>query len=442
MEISKYNHRLIGRFLVEAVTPLAIGNGENSLLTDSPVVRDINGLPYIPGSSLAGVLRHATPKGYDLLFGKGGEDGSGSRIIVSEARMVDREGKVIDGIAEIDSSDDFFAHYLNLPIRQHVRINSRGTADVTGKFDKEIVYRGTRFYFEIELLSNGDDSDIFNDVLSNIGCSTVRFGSGTRNGLGELGVVSSAVEKFDLTKEEDLSRYIERDSRLSAEDLKIPAVSNKPGMRRYDLKITPDNFYLLGSGFGDDDADMTPVSEDFLKWDDGKASFVENALLIPASSLKGAISHRSAYHYNKATGRFAGKPDLPPLTGDANPAVAALFGTSGDTPARGNVIFSDIIHYGQYEKKLLNHVSIDKFTGGTIDGALFFEKVVFSPDITFSTDIYVDVDAIHDPVAISAFEKSLEDLCNGLLPLGGGNNRGNGFFHGTFKPINIKTHEN
>ena len=55
---SGYNHRFLARFVIEAETPLAVGSGEKDVLTDALVATDVNGLPYIPGTAIAGVVRH------------------------------------------------------------------------------------------------------------------------------------------------------------------------------------------------------------------------------------------------------------------------------------------------------------------------------------------------------------------------------------------------
>ena len=48
---------------------------------------------------------------------------------------------------------------------------------------------------------------------------------------------------------------------------------------------------MFGSGFGDDEADMTPVVEKIINYE--KQDLIEEKVLIPASSVKGAISHRT-----------------------------------------------------------------------------------------------------------------------------------------------------
>lgn len=44
------------RITFTPVSPLSVGSGEDRL-TDSDIVRDSRGIPYIPGTSLAGVYR-------------------------------------------------------------------------------------------------------------------------------------------------------------------------------------------------------------------------------------------------------------------------------------------------------------------------------------------------------------------------------------------------
>jgi CRISPR/Cas system CMR subunit Cmr4 (Cas7 group RAMP superfamily) len=203
---------------------------------------------------------------------------------------------------------------------------------------------------------------------------------------------------------------------------------------------------LFGSGFGNDKADMTFVRESFVDWSTTPAMVKdrEQVILIPASSVKGALSHRLAFHYNKLKKIFA--DDLPEgkkikdFVGKNNEAVKAVFGSEGDSvdgkisnKKRGNVLMSDIIQEATVSSKILNHVSIDRFTGGAIDGALFNEEALYAKEQSFNLKLIVNNDAFKDKDVQTAFENSLKDLCSGMLPLGGGVNRGNGCFKGTIK---------
>lgn len=453
-----YDLRFLAHIILEAETPIVIGSGRKTMLTDSEILKDYNGLPYIPGTSIAGVIRHALP--VDLgnkFFGiKDDKNNKGSEIIFSEAKLLNGSGLVIDRLCDID--DNFSKRFKNLPKRNHVRISHRGVAEDHGKFDEEVIYKGSRFGFDIEMVAKesekGDASNAFDQVLTEIQKDTFRIGGGTRAGFGRMHPVSIKKRSFDLKKKEELSSYLAISSSLDKdysgwEDFKNNSIKDQNWIK-YSLTLKPMDFFSFGSGKGDNDVDTVPVKESYIKWDGNKGSFAENdALLIPASSLKGALAHRVAYYYNLKHKIYAMQipvEEFENYTGSNNPAVRMLFGCQkegeGETvQKRGIAIFNDI--FADYPgDKILNHVAIDRFTGGAMDGALYSEKVVDGKGkITFHTEVLIeklpaidnnDIDTqttIYKD-AIEAFEKALGDIDKGLglLPLGGGNGRGHGIF--------------
>lgn len=450
MEKTKYTTRYVSRIVLEAETPLAVGTGEKSLLTDALVVTDINGLPFIPGTSLAGVIRSAcgikkddhTPFGY-----QDGTEAEGSKVIFSDGVMIGSDGSPVDGLRVIDGNDPFYSHFKTLPVRQHVRINSKGSTDKGGKFDEQVAYKGMRFCFEMELLSTGtdDERDFYLKMLGTLCSSTFRIGSGTRNGFGSMKVVSLYRRDYELTNTSDLESYVSRSAALdkplegAVETGTEQDIDSK--WHRYVLNLQPEDFFLFGSGLADDEADFTPVKEPFIEWENDIPRFSEHGILIPASSVKGAIAHRTAYHWNKLEGRFADQDETNPLTGDDNPAVVAIFGKSGqgkdEEIKRGNIMLSDVFipaaSNRRADEKILNHVAIDRFTGGAMDGALFTEKVINGRGRNIDIELNIDVlsESISNEHVRKAFEASLQDIADGLLPLGGSVNRGNGMFKGT-----------
>lgn len=444
MEKTKFTIRYVSRIVLEAETPFTIGSGEKDLLTDALVAKDVNGLPYLPGTSLAGVIRSAcgikrqedTPFGYQDKNG-----GQGSRVIFSDGVMIGKDGRPVDGLRVISHNDDFYAHFKMLPVRQHVRINSLGSTDKGGKFDEQVTYQGTRFCFEMELLSTGseDEALFYEKMLNVLRRSTFRVGGGTHNGFGLMKVIALQRRDYDLTNPDDLESYVSRSASLDsplegAKKLTTDTITDST-WQRYTLKLQPKDFFLFGSGMGDDEADMTPVSEAYIVWTDGKPTFQERGILIPATSVKGALAHRTAYHWNKLKKRFVDNDGEKPLTGDACPAVEAIFGKAGQDSDKdikcGNIMLSDvIISAGQKTEgeKIMNHVAIDRFTGGTMDGALFTEKVINGLGREIQLTVDVRKNSIQGEDIRKAFELALQDIDDGLLPLGGGVNRGNGTF--------------
>ncbi len=469
--MERYNIRHIARVVVEATTPIAVGSGEKDIMTDARVIKDVNGLPYIPATSVAGVLRHAMGEsdednksemwGYQMK-----KEGAGSRIIFTNANIVDADGTVVDGLMEKKSS--FLQQFDTLPIRQHARIGHKGTTEKGGKFDEEVVYKGTRFCFEIEMVDKegAKGRDYFICLLKTIRSKNLRMGGGTRSGFGELKVVNSKERTLVLSNSSELEAYINKSSSLADDSFwkgcdEFNDESTNANFIDDMLILTPEDFFLFGSGMGDEDADMTPVSESFIKWEnDKKGVFLDNNVLIPGASVKGALAHRVAFHYNKLTGVFADNlesKDFDKHIGKENDAVRILFGSEGDKKGNGascgNVFISDVIQQ-KHNEKILNHVAIDRFTGGAIDGALFNEKVSDERGQKFELKVSVDTAGVKKALTsdaeaakeikatliYQALENALDDICNGMLPLGGGVNRGNGVFegdrnHGCFLPI-------
>lgn len=455
----KFNKRYIAHITIEADTPLNISSGETDALTDSLVAMDANGLPLIPGTSLTGVLRSALLNKMEKdtinkLFGYqgSGNDGQGSRVIISNAHFIGKDGNVIEGLQQIDFSDDFYAKFLELPVREHCKMTHKGTAKEHGKFDNQVVYKGTRFKFSIELIDNGDDENRWTQLLDTFKMNSFRIGGGSRKGYGKLKVISIHSSEFD-----DIHKYLEISSSLNtplkySSSMDTNSISDEDWLK-YSLYITPETFYQFGSGFGDEEVDMTPVYEEIVKWNDGKPSFSDKMILVPASAIKGALSHRVAYYYNKLKEIYAEnilpQEEIEKHIGENNFAVATLFGFSKDSKAesdkdkkvgqRGNCLLSDCFKERKKNaEKILNHVAIDRFTGGGRDGALFDEKVIVQND-EYNIEILVYKNALQDNDVKKAFELGVNDIITGMLPLGGGVLRGHGCFNGKCIPeLNVE----
>ncbi len=469
--------RYIARIILEADTPLFVGSGDSSLLKDALVQKDFNGLPMIPGTALTGVLRHSIldvldkqpdekDKWWQIFGFQEKDNGLGSRLHISPAYMMITDETVAEGLG-VEISESIKAKFDNLPSRQHVRIDHKGVAQSGGLFDNEVVYKGTRFKFEIELTGNKEDEAIWNKIVSKLNAPLFRIGQGTRNGYGKLKVETIKTKIFDLTNSQDFQAYSDFNPSLNDDtclkELSLNNSDEASNLIKYNLELTPDSdFFIFSEGFGDEDVDNKPLEEEIVLYKNGTIDFVKQTV-IPASSIKGAIAHRTAFHYNKLKGRFSdqlfptlGKEiALELYTGASNKAVNKLFGLGagfewkknvhekvknipsteydefGDA-RRGKVIINDLYYSDEEVKndKIFNHVAIDRFTGGAIEGALFSEKVSrLEEDVKVILDIFVEGD--QEQMALSAFENALTDITKGLLPLGGMTTKGHGIFTGT-----------
>ncbi len=448
----KMTHRYLARVVLEAETPLFVGSGETSLLKDALVQKDLHGFPMIQGTSLTGVLRHSLEdaksiKGEDSLFGyqaPKGKKGLGSRLQISSAYLLlDKNGTVAEGLEIAEKYKELNKIFDDLPARQHVRINHQGVADKenNGLFDNEVVYKGCQFIFEIELKGTDKDEAAWQEVLNELASPLFRIGQGTRNGYGKLKVAECKQKVFKLKDESDFDAYLNFNPSFNAkiEVLQDYKPKKSDDLTHYQLVLKPDDFFMFGAGYGDDEVDNVPLVENTVAYNADILDLANEVTIIPGASIKGAISHRTAFYYNRKLERYANENDADKkvepaeITGSNNKAVYSLFGEKGgeDNAQRGKVIINDLYLPTAKNDKIFNHVAIDRFTGGAMDGALFSEKVSYleKADETITLDVFVEKNQLDDEI-INALECALEDICKGLLPLGGMVTKGHGSFTG------------
>ncbi|EKJ0130129.1 RAMP superfamily CRISPR-associated protein [Campylobacter fetus] len=360
--------RHVAHVTLEALTPLKVGSQSVDFLQDSPVQKDWNNLPMILGSSIAGVLRVKLKDKTDDIFGKE----NGSKIIISNALLLDKTAKVCETL--LLEKDDFLSLFENLPLREHTAINEKGLAIDKSKFNEEVVFKGSKFKFSIELVE--DDKESFNDILSLLIDDDFRLGGGSSKGFGEFEIKRIRYGYLDVS---------EYSSSLNFELKNVYQKQSQTGQKltKYELNIAPDNFFMFGSGFGDSDADMTPVFEQTISYD--TSSISNPKVLIPASSIKGALLHRTLYHICKLEGITVDKSLEEALREakkrkdikDLKDLVVPLFGEAKNTDKKGkkgNILMSDCFKANDAQTKIFDHVAIDRFTGGAMDGIVISRK--------------------------------------------------------------------
>lgn len=424
------------RLLIETTTALHAGSGEHDPLQDMPIQVDVNGFPVINATSITGVLRHLYPCGHEVQELFGDLDRGGSRLVVSDALPLDGHGKPIEGLhPELKNADSKYLQYLRkLFLRDHCAIDHRGTALKNAKFDRSILCAGVRFMLELRVGATQGQQHVAEQqadmLVSLFAHPEFRLGGGTRNGFGAIKLIKVTGRTYDLLQSADKADFLKRSSSLACQndepEQQLPVVAETT--RHRTLTLQPELFWLTAAGSGDGRLDVVPKTEPRVDWSSGKPSIQSKVVLLPATSIKGALRHRTAYHYNKAKRIFADQltPEQLDEVTKHNPAVESLFGFANDQELqgrRGRVILSDI-YFDNPSEKVLNHVAIDRFTGGAYEGALFTEKVIQGG--TFKLDVVIMPSTDDHDEALAAFDKALDDLANGNLPLGGGVNRGHG----------------
>ena len=504
---------VLAHVTIELSTPLTIGTGNGDDLNDSTCVLDTNGLPTIPGTSLAGMLRAAwrtfglQPED-DTVFGfQKKKTGASSLVEVSWAATHDQYDRPVLPLAPTASleSDPVLACARAGVVRDHVRINHRGVADGAGKFDELLVPAGARFSFEL-LVHGSQASPIMERLLALLHRGGLRLGGRTRRGFGAFSVQTCSMRTFDLRKPEHRSAMLQVPRDLSTPGAGLPPVSldNLPQLPRDTHRVTialsliPQDYWLFGTGLpvrdehydqrkgdkdqrkGDKDQrkphDKVPVTERRIVWPQGRGTVTSSAdaeVLVPASGIKGALRHRTLFHARRrkgywALGDKACSPDhlgqqrawaeevkalrdhgarLPdpipdPLqrqVGDtardlAEEAVDQLFGSiksaqkEGHEEAQGTPgrVFLSDLYLADARSAPLQHVSLDRFTQGPMDGLLYSEAPI-ARFPALNIQLIVDTADLPD-LSRRALADALADLAEGRLALGAGANRGHGYF--------------
>ncbi|MEZ0295587.1 MAG: RAMP superfamily CRISPR-associated protein [Candidatus Methylacidiphilales bacterium] len=417
--------------VLELLTPLHIGTGEPDGYSDAGVVRDCNGLPGIPGTSIQGMLRAAVEEaagegiakrifGYSSLSNKG--TGRGGRLSVSWGVIHDQNDTPVTGwLTSIQRDSDPVLRDAARPmLRDHVRLNDRGVAESRGKFDELVVSAGHHFTVRLRFITSiendiadekehlkieiGEDSD-WHKLVSVLNAPRLRLGGKTRRGLGSFKINWKEAPE-QATEDLPPPQLPEWDCSLSC-------------------KLTADTLWMLGGG-SSSSADSAPVRGTSIGWTGGGGR-VQKGWIITGSSIKGALAHRTRFHANRLGRNFAG---LPQET-DIETLMSDLFGTIAANPKPGKVFIDDLFipESSLQTAPIQNHVAINPFTGGAKDSALFNDQPLPPGGITIPLSIHMRGEA--DPKARRAFEEALRDLKQGRLALGAHSGRGYGIFKST-----------
>ena len=469
----------LARITVEFETPLTVGTGQGNDLQDSVCVCDAGGLPSIPGSSIAGALRHALagPDGPDedkwiqSMFGhQSGNRGSRSRLVVSWAQLHGRDNQPVAFRSEPTRSDDpVLAAAAAGVLRDHVRLNGAGVPDAHGKFDETLVPSGARFTFELRLCEADEPvSGEFDRLLSAL--VGLRLGGRTRRGFGRFRTGPILWRRFDLSTVDDrrawglLPRALERgDPKQVLVKRSQPSNTSNASVGAT-IALKARSYWMFGGGepcrkghsHGKRAVDQVPLSERRIVWHGDRGGVDEQPVyIVPASGVKGALSHRTAFHLRRlralkgdtgcwhpldpATEKAPGEQENPELHGFELLFGSAREGRGGQESSGrpGRLFLEDSVVADRVANEpksgILQHVSLDRFTGGPMPGALFSEAPLHRGELLLRLEIDGRTRCADDqgvpPDVRKAFGCALDDLCEGRLALGAGAGRG----HGTFK---------
>lgn len=448
------------RIEFELTSPLAVGSGENNI-TDKDIVRDGRGIPYIPGSSLAGVYR-------SLFSGETQDRYFGQELTQERIDVASKKGKAVleDSSILVYDAHMQTAERGRFAKRDMVALDEYKTAIPGAKFDFEILEPGAVFVTYIEQnMDSADQQYVINEIADAWMKGKITVGAKTGRGYGHTRGVAAESAMYDLSDTEQRDSWLGFDmyeetwslgntdpkcdetclSSLKAEDQGYDRIREVYGTQEIQLtheeKCTVILDLVQQGGISIRQYTTNVDEEDYRQLTARSIRGEENedknagTPVIPGTSWAGAFRAqmekldpgfgRKEKLTEKLFGSAKNREKRPTESGDGN-------GTGGSSRTR--IGFSESrITGGRWVAYTRN--AIDRFTGGTVDGALYSEKTYYCGRTSLM--ISCDFSDREDQDNISAEERrrlagvlaaAILDLDNGYMAVGGLTAVGRGLF--------------
>lgn len=468
--MSNQKEIIIGRLVLTGTlklySPLMVGTGEDNH-SDNDVLLDKKGKPYIPATSIAGVLSHKIgikikdkrskelqPQSQEFVAINGDINQKDLSDFWGTARDTE-EGKTSGKQSEIIVSDAILLNEKRNPIiRDQIRMNSAlGITEGGAKFDYEIVEPDAEFQFKIEIGYTEKKRDFIFRMIKTIETllknGDISFGAKTANGFGKVKLVEPKYYNYDFSKKENVFGWLERNGKEtidpSTELNKIQPFQIDSSKFKISFTAFIDKSLIIGSSSGDNDADKVHIKS-------------AGRHVLTGSSLKGVIRNRATKILNtisqkendeieKLKENLFGfvEEEIDKFDKDGNliekRKVRGLLKNKNNERVKTQksklFVTEEFIKRNNKEinEELQHRIKIDRFTGGTIESALFNSMPIFcNNDTIVQINILIsDCDEKIFPnwqSAAGLLLLVLKDLWTGDLPIGGEKNVGRGRLKG------------
>ncbi len=458
---------LVIRGKLKLLTNLHIGSGISNDYTDLPVIRDSEGMVFIPGTSIAGALRSGLEKLQEMididhieeplcdcpactLFGSFPsteyERDLSPTLTASKIWVYD---SYVSSAASKDRSIS--------SIRDHVgisRVNS--TAAYHAKYNEESVVAGTEFDFCIAIESDAEHLHMLAAVLNEWKSGRGALGGGRSKGFGRVKLDNIKVFKINLSSIDKVIAYLQCDDILTAVsslflseepnwlqdelDRSKDCFATDKSRRVYteiDLKLTVDGGVVVSDIVSEviEDTDIAPIKQC-------------DKYIIPGSSLRGAFRAQAervartvvtmdttdrgdylkkcpaCHPFNLPSSKkgscesgYRVKIEEGQIV-DIKSEVCLACRFFGMTHLGSRISISDGIVEKHLEPDRFNFVAIDRFTGGSLDKALFNAKVLMYPK--FKTKIIIENPADWE---LGWLYLVIRDIQDGFVSIGWGKSK-------------------
>lgn len=422
----------------ELLSPLIIGCGKNKN-TDNDVLLGSDNKPYIPATSIGGVLRHIAGNEENELFGYIKQSGNDHDLAEKDDAGGSDKKKPVFAESPVIFSDAVTRDKTYITERDSISLDEYKVAKdnrieggkAGAKFNFEVVQPGAMFTAIAEIdKNNADLAARFEELLSKANAEGLCFGAKTTRGLGS---VKLTVYKKSFNLEKELDTWLDFDpfEKNSFTDSDLFELSSAVSSDKLviDLKLKQVGGLSIRwytGEVGDKDKPQVknspllvrakPVEDEAFSGEyisDYDTPSESSLPVIPGTSWAGAFRHRFSELVNDEC-------IVNTVFGFVDNAVGK---DKVDKAIKSKICFSEtVIHNGT--PKTLTRIAVDRFSGAVKDRALLTEQSVFygKGDLVIRIDKGVERKALYALMAVVA------DLHNGYLAVGGETAIGRGMF--------------
>lgn len=446
------------RIQFKLCSAMNIGSGLNDY-TDKDLLKNSLGIPYIPGSTLAGKYRSLfTDRQQELYFGEklGGKQEESQIQQLNDKNSKDdeenkkdskenKESRVLVYDANLIAED---IKKFRIMKRDGVGLDEYKTAIKGAKFNYEILEPNVSFVTYIEQnigekeWADSDWIDVGERIVQSWLSDEFLIGFKTTRGMGKTKLEQVHRIIFDLEDKQEseyrqkpwnnieiynLQRWLDFDMYKNEQQespIWFPVSIDKEKRKKsqYDENVIHIKLYLKQKGgisirqyttAVNQKEDMQPDYEQIV-YTRMEGNEKKTYPVIPGTSWAGAFRH----HMEKITEQYISDTKL-----DKRDIREIFGGIESRSKAKSKISFSESMLEGS-EGKCITRNAIDRFISGTINGALYTEKTYFGGKTTLDIHLERQVCERLKRILVAA----IVDLHMGFMAVGGLTSVGRGLF--------------
>lgn len=406
MSNSRVLKRKVFQIKFETLSPLSVSSGEDEW-TDSDVLRNWDGEPFVPGSSLAGAMRAYLEKKKN-----------------ESCLMGYLETNAAGKMSSLFISDIVFQQGYHTGVRDGVALGINKTAKTGSKYDVEILEHGASGTFYMELVVRETDNEAEMDrelarIFTGIRLGEIRLGQKKTRGFGEFRLTSIKSSVFDCNNYLEYAKAYDADYWEELADKKEAwekeeSCDHKKIVIEVPLKLT--------GGISIRQYAAIKGQPDF-------AHITDNGVpVIPGSSMNGAIRHRVCEILKRICKILEELEQNNVIKREnVNGIVDTMFGYVDESGAGISAVVVSESEIKDATPLTMTRTGVSRFESAVKKGALYKERTYVGGTVTLKILVNKNTSG-EEKWMIGLLLLAIKDLQNGYLSVGGETAIGRGLF--------------